>query len=339
MTTRLLIIICAIHALFTGAFAQDRNGQTYKVLNGTPVFMDIPELPVSHILSDSSHIVALSISRDGNAYTTSGFISVYSIEEEGIVPAGTLELPTMSIFDRIMLFPMDTGSYICGVSVLSANKFYGIAENMELIELKALAQKTKGHIFNLGFTTPVCLQDEYFYFLEPDDDSNYSLNRTEDDGTIKPVLYLDKKGSDNKLPYLGSATGNDGTIVFGYNFYNEIVIFDTGTGKSTSASFDDSGHSDELIMDFSGDILDFQRRYYGGYIHVGDRIFLVNLNGYIFASGEDIPNVTIDVFGRSGKPMERLLLDRSGHCAVDEQGGRIFLFTYGDNPQVYVYEL
>ena len=89
---------------------------------------------------------------------------------------------------------------------MSANRFYGITETAELKELEALEQKTKGHVFNYSFTAPVCLLDGYFYFLEVGDDSNYSLNRTEDDGTIKPVCYLNKTGGE-WLPYLVSWSG------------------------------------------------------------------------------------------------------------------------------------
>ena len=231
---------------------------------------------------------------------------------------------------------MDTEGYICGVSIMSANRFYGITETAELKELEALEQKTKGHVFNYSFTAPVCLLDGYFYFLEVGDDSNYSLNRTEDDGTIKPVCYLNKTGGE-WLPYLGAASGNGSTIVFGYSFYREVLFFDTATGKAVSTSFEEPGFSEELARNLQGDILESQRKYYGGYIHVGKRVFLETLDGFIFASGEDTPDAILDVFNISGKPEERLLLDWSGHCAVDERGGRIFLFTYGDNPGLFVY--
>ena len=141
------------------------------------------------------------------------------------------------------------------------------------------------------------------------------------------------------LPYLGAASGNGSTIVFGYSFYREILFLNTETGKAVSTSFEEPGFSEELARNLQGDILESQRRYYGGYIHVGKRVFLENLDGFIFASGEDTPDAILDVFSISGKPMERLLLDRSGHCAVDEKGGRIFLFTYGDNPELFVYNL
>ena len=256
--------------------------------------------------------------------------------KEDIVLKGTLSLPDVSIFDKIMLFPTDAEGCICGVSVMSTNRFYGITGTVELKELEALEQQTKGHVFNYSFTAPVCLLDGYFYFLEVGDDSNYSLNRTEDDGTIKPVCYLNKTGGE-WLPYLGAASGNGSTIVFGYSFYREVLFFDTGSGKVVSVSFGEPGYSEETARNLQGDILESQRKYYGGYIHVGKRVFLETLDGFIFASGEDTPDAILDVFSISGKPMERLLLDRSGHCAVDERGGRILLFTYGDNPGLFVY--
>ena len=256
--------------------------------------------------------------------------------KEDIVLKGTLSLPGVTIYDKIMLFPMDTEGYICGVSIMSANRFYGITETAELKELEALEQKTKGHVFNYSFTAPVCQQNGRFYFLEVGDDSNYSLNRMEDDGTVKPLCYLNKTGGE-WLPYLGAASGNGSTIVFGYSFYREILFLNTATGKAVSTSFEEPGYSEETARNLQGDILDSQRKYYGGYVHVGERVFLENLDGFIFASGEDTPDAILDVFSISGKPMERLLLDRSGHCAVDERGGRIFLFTYGDNPGLFVY--
>lgn len=256
--------------------------------------------------------------------------------KEDIVPKGTLNLPDVSIFDKIMLFPTDAEGCICGVSVMSTNRFYGITGTVELKELEALEQQTKGHVFNYSFTAPVCQQNGRFYFLEVGDDSNYSLNRTEDDSTIKPVCYLNKTGGE-WLPYLGAASGNGSTIVFGYSFYREVLFFDTGSGKAVSVSFGEPGYSEETARNLQGDILDSQRKYYGGYVHVGERVFLKNLDGFIPASGEKSPDAVLDVFSISGKPMERLLLDRSGHCAVDERGGRIFLFTYGDNPGLFVY--
>lgn len=245
-------------------------------------------------------------------------------------------MPDVSIFDKIMLFPTDAEGCICGVSVMSTNRFYGITGTVELKELEALEQQTKGHVFNYSFTAPVCQQNGRFYFLEVGDDSNYSLNRMEDDGTIKPLCYLNKTGGE-WLPYLGAASGNGSTIVFGYSFYREVLFLNTETGKAVSVSFGEPGYSEETARNLQGDILDSQRKYYGGYIHVGKRVFLENLDGFIFASGEDTHDAILDVFSISGKPMERLLLDRSGHCAVDERGGRIFLFTYGDNPGLFVY--
>ena len=172
-----------------------------------------------------------------------------------------------------MLFTTDAEGCICGVSVMSTNRFYGITGTVELKELEALEQKTKGHVFNYSFTAPVCLLDGYFYFLEVGDDSNYSLNRTEDDDTIKPVCYLNKTGGE-WLPYLGAASGNGSTIVFGYSFYREVLFFDTGSGKAVSTSFGELGYSEETARNLQGDILDSQRKYYGGYVHVGERVFL-----------------------------------------------------------------
>ena len=233
-------------------------------------------------------------------------------------------MPDVSIFDKIMLFPTDAEGCICGVSVMSTNRFYGITGTVELKELEALEQQTKGHVFNYSFTAPVCQQNGRFYFLEVGDDSNYSLNRMEDDGTVKPLCYLNKTGGD-WLPYLGAASGNGSTIVFGYSFYREVLFFDTGSGKAVSVSFGEPGYSEETARNLQGDILESQRKYYGGYVHVGERVFLKNLDGFIPASGEESPDAVLDVFSISGKPMERLLLDRSGHCAVDENGGRILL--------------
>ena len=109
--------------------------------------------------------------------------------------------------------------------------------------------------FNYSFTAPVCLLDGYFYFLEVGDDSNYSLNRTEDDGTIKPVCYLNKTGGE-WLPYLGTASGNGSTIAFGYSFYREILFLNTATGKAVSTSFEEPGFSEELARNLQGDILE-----------------------------------------------------------------------------------
>ena len=320
------------------ACTSPKDDNTFKetALSGTPVRIDIPDTPVNSVISANCHIVTLSKTEDRKAGTVRSSVAVYSVTEEDIVLKGTLSLPGVTIYDKIMLFPMDTEGYICGVSIMSANRFYGITETAELKELEALEQKTKGHVFNYSFTAPVCLLDGYFYFLEVGDDSNYSLNRTEDDGTIKPVCYLNKTGGE-WLPYLGAASGNGSTIVFGYSFYREILFLNTETGKAVSTSFEEPGFSEELARNLQGDILESQRKYYGGYIHVGKRVFLENLDGFIFASGEDTPDAILDVFSISGKPMERLLLDRSGHCAVDENGGRIFLFTYGDNPGLFVY--
>ena len=64
-------------------------------------------------------------------------------------------MPDVSIFDKIMLFPTDAEGCICGVSVMSTNRFYGITGTAELKELEALEQKTKGHVFNYSFTAPV----------------------------------------------------------------------------------------------------------------------------------------------------------------------------------------
>ena len=314
----------ALSVLNACAYPKDSNAFKETALSGTPVRMDIPDTPINSVLSNNGHIVTLSKIEDREAGSVSSFVSVYSVKEEDIVLKGTLSLPGVTIYDKIMLFPMDTEWYICGVSIMSANRFYGITETAELKELEALEQKTKGHVFNYSFTAPVCLLDGYFYFLEVGDDSNYSLNRTEDDGTIKPVCYLNKTGGE-WLPYLGAASGNGSTIA--------------ETGKAASTSFKEPGFSEELARNLQGDILESQRRYYGGYIHVGKRVFLENLDGFIFASGEDTPDAILDVFSISGKPLERLLLDRSGHCAVDENGGRIFLFTYGDNPELFVYKL
>ena len=326
----------AMSALSACTSPKDDNTFKETALSGTPVRIDIPDTPVNSVISANGHIVTLSKTEDRKTGTVRSFVAVYSVTEEDIVPKGTLSLPDVSIFDKIMLFPTDAEGCICGVSVMSTNRFYGITGTVELKELEALEQKTKGHVFNYSFTAPVCLLDGYFYFLEVGDDSNYSLNRTEDDGTIKPVCYLNKTGGE-WLPYLGAASGNGSTIVFGYSFYREILFLNTETGKAVSTSFEEPGFSEELARNLQGDILESQRRYYGGYIHVGKRVFLENLDGFIFASGEDTPDAILDVFSISGKPMERLLLDRSGHCAVDERGGRIFLFTYGDNPGLFVY--
>ena len=339
----IILTSAALALSVLNACASPKDGNEFKetALSGTPVRMDIPDTPINSVLSNNGHIVTLSKIENREAGSVSSSVSVYSVKEEDIVLKGTLSLPGVTIYDKIMLFPMDTEWYICGVSIMSANRFYGITETAELKELEALEQKTKGHVFNYSFTAPVCLLDGYFYFLEVGDDSNYSLNRTEDDGTIKPVCYLNKTGGE-WLPYLGAGS----TIVFGYSFYREILFLNTETGKAASTSFKEPGFSEELARNLQGDILESQRKYYGGYIHVGKRVFLETLDGFIetldgfiFASGEDTPDAILDVFSISGKPMERLLLDRSGHCAVDENGGRIFLFTYGDNPELFVYKL
>ena len=334
----IILTSAALALSVLNACASPKDGNEFKetALSGTPVRMDIPDTPINSVLSNNGHIVTLSKIENREAGSVSSSVSVYSAKEEDIVLKGTLSLPDVSIFDKIMLFPTDAEGCICGVSVMSTNRFYGITGTVELKELEALEQQTKGHVFNYSFTTPVCQQNGRFYFLEVGDDSNYSLNRTEDDGTIKPVCYLNKTGGE-WLPYLGAASGNGSTIVFGYSFYREVLFFDTGSGKAVSVSFGEPGYSEETARNLQGDILESQRKYYGGYIHVGKRVFLENLDGFIFASGEDTPDAILDVFSISGKPMERLLLDRSGHCAVDENGGRILLFTYGDNPGLFVY--
>ncbi len=336
----IILTSAALALSVLNACASPKDGNEFKetALSGTPVRMDIPDTPINSVLSNNGHIVTLSKIEDREAGSVSSSVSVYSVKEEDIVLKGTLSLPGVTIYDKILLFPMDTEGYICGVSIMSANRFYGITETAELKELEALEQKTKGHVFNYSFTAPVCLLNGYFYFLEVGDDSNYSLNRIEDDGTIKPVCYLNKTGGE-WLPYLGAASGNSSTIVFGYSFYGEILFLNTETGKAVSTSFEEPGFSEELARNLQGDILESQRKYYGGYIHVGKRVFLENLDGFIFASGEDTPDAILDVFSISGKPMKRLLLDRSGHCALDENGGRILLFTYGDNPELFVYKL
>ena len=324
----------ALSALSACTSQKDTFKET--ALSGTPVRMDIPDTPVNSVISANGHIVTLSKTEDRKAGTVRSSVAVYSVTEEDIVLKGTLSLPDVSIFDKIMLFPTDAEGCICGVSVMSTNRFYGITGTMELKELEALEQQTKGHVFNYSFTAPVCQQNGRFYFLEVGNDSNYSLNRMEDDGTVKPLCYLNKTGGD-WLPYLGAASGNGSTIVFGYSFYREVLFFDTGSGKAVSVSFGEPGYSEETARNLQGDILDSQRKYYGGYVHVGERVFLKNLDGFIPASGEESPDAVLDVFSISGKPEEKLLLDRSGHCAVDERGGRIFLFTYGDNPGLFVY--
>lgn len=337
---RLTIILTsaalAMSALSACTSPKDDNTFKESALSGTPVRIEIPDTPVNSVISANGHIVTLSKTEDRKAGTVRSSVAVYSVTEEDIVLKGTLSLPDVSIFDKIMLFPTDAEGCICGVSVMSTNRFYGITGTVELKELEALEQQTKGHVFNYSFTAPVCQQNGRFYFLEVGDDSNYSLNRMEDDGTIKPLCYLNKTGGD-WLPYLGAASGNGSTIVFGYSFYREVLFFDTGSGKAVSVSFGEPGYSEETARNLQGDILDSQRKYYGGYVHVGERVFLKNLDGFIPASGEESPDAVLDVFSISGKPEERLLLDRSGHCAVDERGGRIFLFTYGDNPGLFVY--
>lgn len=339
---RLTIILTSAALVLSAlsACTSQKDDNTFKetALSGTPVRMDIPDTPVNSVISANGHIVTLSKTEDRKAGTVRSSVAVYSVTEEDIVLKGTLNLPDVSIFDKIMLFPTDAEGCICGVSVMSANRFYGITGTVELKELEALEQQTKGHVFNYGFTAPVCMHNGRFYFLKVGDDSNYSLNRVEDDGTIKPLCYLNKTGGD-WLPYLGAASGNGSTIVFGYSFYREVLFFDTGSGKAVSVSFGEPGYSEETARNLQGDILDSQRKYYGGYVHVGERVFLENLDGFIPASGEESPDAVLDVFSISGKPEERLLLDRSGHCAVDEKGGRIFLFTYGDNPELFVYKL
>lgn len=337
---RLTIILTSaalvLSALSTCTSQKDDNTFKETALSGTPVRMDIPDTPVNSVISANGHIVTLSKTEDRKAGTVRSSVAVYSVTEEDIVLKGTLNLPDVSIFDKIMLFPTDAEGCICGVSVMSTNRFYGITGTVELKELEALEQQTKGHVFSYSFTAPVCMHNGRFYFLEVGDDSNYSLNRVEDDGTVKPLCYLNKTGGD-WLPYLGAASGNGSTIVFGYSFYREVLFFDTGSGKAVSVSFGEPGYSEETARNLQGDILDSQRKYYGGYVHVGERVFLENLDGFIPASGEESPDAVLDVFSISGKPEERLLLDRSGHCAVDERGGRIFLFTYGDNPGLFVY--
>lgn len=326
----------ALSALSACTSQKDDNTFKETALSGTPVRIDIPDTPVNSVISANCYIVTLSKTEDRKAGTVRSSVAVYSVTEEDIVLKGTLSLPDVSIFDKIMLFPTDAEGCICGISVMSTNRFYGITGTVELKELEALEQQTKGHVFNYSFTAPVCQQNGRFYFLEVGDDSNYSLNRMEDDGTVKPLCYLNKTGGD-WLPYLGAASGNGSTIVFGYSFYREVLFFDTGSGKAVSVSFGEPGYSEETARNLQGDILDSQRKYYGGYVHVGERVFLKNLDGFIPASGEESPDAVLDVFSISGKPVERLLLDRSGHCAVDERGGRIFLFTYGDNPGLFVY--
>lgn len=335
---RLTMILTSAALALSALSACTSPKDTFKetALSGTPVRMDIPDTPVNSVISANGHIVTLSKTEDRKAGTVRSSVAVYSVTEEDIVLKGTLSLPDVSIFDKIMLFPTDAEGCICGVSVMSTNRFYGITGTMELKELEALEQQTKGHVFNYSFTAPVCMHNGRFYFLEVGDDSNYSLNRVEDDGTVKPLCYLNKTGGD-WLPYLGAASGNGSTIVFGYSFYREVLFFDTGSGKAVSVSFGEPGYSEETARNLQGDILDSQRKYYGGYVHVGERVFLKNLDGFIPASGEESPDAVLDVFSISGKPEERLLLDRSGHCAVDERGGRIFLFTYGDNPGLFVY--
>lgn len=335
---RLTMILTSAALALSALSACTSQKDTFKetALSGTPVRMDIPDTPVNSVISANGHIVTLSKTEDRKAGTVRSSVAVYSVTEEDIVLKGTLSLPDVSIFDKIMLFPTDAEGCICGVSVMSTNRFYGITGTMELKELEALEQQTKGHVFNYSFTAPVCQQNGRFYFLEVGNDSNYSLNRMEDDGTVKPLCYLNKTGGD-WLPYLGAASGNGSTIVFGYSFYREVLFFDTGSGKAVSVSFGEPGYSEETARNLQGDILDSQRKYYGGYVHVGERVFLKNLDGFIPASGEESPDAVLDVFSISGKPEEKLLLDRSGHCAVDERGGRIFLFTYGDNPGLFVY--
>ena len=79
--------------------------------------------------------------------------------------------------------------------------------------------------------------------------------------------------------------------MFGYSFYREVLFFDTGSGKAVSVSFGEPGYSEETARNLQGDILESQRKYYGGYIHVGKRVFLENLDGFIgkTASGPKRP--------------------------------------------------
>ena len=66
--------------------------------------------------------------------------------------------------------------------------------------------------------------------------------------------------------------------MFGYSFYREVLFFDTGSGKAVSVSFGEPGYSEETARNLQGDILESQRKYYGGYIHVGKRVSAYQAN-------------------------------------------------------------
>ena len=158
----IILTSAALALSVLNACASPKDGNEFKetALSGTPVRMDIPDTPINSVLSNNGHIVTLSKIENREAGSVSSSVSVYSAKEEDIVLKGTLSLPGVTIYDKIMLFPMDTEGYICGVSVMSTNRFYGITGTVELKELEALEQKTKGHVFNYSFTAPVCLLDK-----------------------------------------------------------------------------------------------------------------------------------------------------------------------------------
>ena len=140
----------ALSVLNACAYPKDSNAFKETALSGTPVRMDIPDTPINSVLSNNGHIVTLSKIENREAGSVSSSVSVYSVKEEDIVLKGTLSLPGVTIYDKIMLFPMDTEWYICGVSIMSANRFYGITETAELKELEALEQKTKLFLHRTG---------------------------------------------------------------------------------------------------------------------------------------------------------------------------------------------
>ncbi len=281
-------------------------------------------------------------------------ITVYDIAGEKIERLAAFSIPYLGELHSAVLFDLDAPGYICGVALFYRNTYYGITEDLRLEKLNGpnpeavSAPDIRGLMSDcfsdFPIAHPIAYRDSCFYFSGIHG-GHYALwcadVRTDDEPRMLMSFNYDMV--ERGIPYIGrAAMSPDGAyLAFGYNFRKEIRILDMQTEKAVKLVFGDEAFSSEIDRtNMSRNRLEVQKRYYGGDIYAGENIYIKNLNGRIFGPDEEVPETAIiEKISPEGRLLTRYILDHDGNFAVDEATCRIFLFTYGEQPQLLIYRM
>ncbi len=268
-------------------------------------------------------------------------LKVYSISADKVSVIASFMLPE-SKHDYVWLFRTDRDNYLCGVFNGNTNACYGLTKDLRMVKLVDIEKKISKHIDPDIRYFPVCDRGNVLYLvarLFTDSGSRtYGLYAIGSEGS--PVLKEKLQGEDYPGVYYAPFVGDGYSdskgklIVFGYSFFKELRFINTANGKTRRTIFNAPGYDTEIDL-YS---LKSQKKYYGQYISVGDKVYVRSFEGKPVTTEADWKTSVLEVFSRSGKPLERFIFDRCGRFAVDMARGRVFLVSPGSSPQLFMYK-